>query len=305
MEAIDLSAISIDNRVWAVFILTAFINLINTLVRSSRLAGVRTGRLATAISLFGVIFLAASFANTLQAPLLASTMEKQMNQAIEQAVLLAPDQPVTDSEVYQETLNKVNTQLRTVLCGATVGALFGLVLIPSFVSTFINIINAFNRTGSVFRLLPLFFFSFGGQARIKIVLRLTSWKTIKQLFTRSMVTPSAFLYWSALSYSIWTVNVLAGLFAAALFPEYRGVAATTAAIFGNLSIMLNVLMVDPILARVTDGVAAGTQQELELKQIIFFLALANVVGTLLSQLLFSPMAQLVLKIAIIIKDFGM
>ena len=293
------------DRVLVVLLLTAFISMINTLVRSSRLAGVRTLRLATAISLFGIIFLAASFANTLQAPLLASTMERQTNWAIGQALLQAPDQPATESAIYQETLKTVNRQLRTVLCGATAGALIGMALIPSFVSTFINIINGFSRAGSVFRLAPLFFCAYGKLERVKIVLRLPSRQSLRALITRPMVTPKGFLYWSALSYSIWTVNVLAGLYAAALFPEYRGVAATTAAIFGNLAITLNVLLVDPIMAKVTDGVAAGTQDEMELKQIIFFLALANVLGTLLSQVLFSPVAQLVLKLAIIIKDFGM
>ena len=304
MELFSFSVINID-RVIVVFFLTAFISMINTLIRSSRLAGVRTGRLATAISLFGIIFLTASFANTLQAPLLASTMERQTNWAFEQAQLLAPDQPATSSDIYQETLTTVNRQLRTVLCGATAGAVLGMVLVPSFVSTFINVVNAFSRAGSIFRLLPLLFFSYGKQERIRIVLRIPSRETLRELITRPMVTPRSFLYWSALSYSIWTVNVLAGLYAAALFPEYRGVAATTAAIFGNLAITLNVLMVDPIMAKVTDGVAAGTQDELELKQIIFFLALANVAGTLLSQVLFSPVAQLVLKIAMIIKGFGM
>ena len=40
------------DRLLVVFLLTAFINLINSLTRSSRLSGVRTGSLATAISSF-------------------------------------------------------------------------------------------------------------------------------------------------------------------------------------------------------------------------------------------------------------
>ena len=78
------------DRLLVVFLLTAFINLINSLTRSSRLSGVRTGSLATAISLFSVVYLAASFANTLQAPLLASTVEMIIKGAYDQALLLAP-----------------------------------------------------------------------------------------------------------------------------------------------------------------------------------------------------------------------
>jgi hypothetical protein len=311
------------DRLLIVFLLTALINLINTLVRSSRLAGVRTGRLATAISLFGIIFLAASFANTLQGPLLASTMENSIVQAtreaslgtgfaktsqgfltasttdksIVEAVKEAPVANVTESVIYQEMLKEVNGQLRLILCGAALGVILGMLLIPSFITTFTNVISAFGRTGSVFRLVPLFFTG-KREERIKISLRLSTWASIKELLQRPMATPSAFLFWSAFSYSIWMVNVLAGIYAAAMFPEYRSVVTNTAAIFGNGAIILNVMMVDPILARVTDGVANGSQSEMELKQIILFLALANLAGAVLSQLLFLPVAQLILKLGV-------
>ena len=56
------------DRLLVVFLLTAFINLINSLTCSSRLSGVRTGSLATRHLPLSVVYLAASFANTLQAP---------------------------------------------------------------------------------------------------------------------------------------------------------------------------------------------------------------------------------------------
>jgi len=299
-----LAALPAFDRVFVVILLTAFINLITTLVRSSRLAGVRTKRLATAISLFGIIFLTASFANTLQAPLLSSTMERQTNAAFSIARELEPElADITESYLYQKTVTEVNRQLRTVLWGATAGTLLGLLLIPSFVATFINIINAFGRTGSVFRLIPLIFCSAGGQPRLRIIWRLPSRQTLREILTRPMTTPKAFLFWSTVSYSVWAVNVLCGLSAAALIPEARGIAISAAAIFGNAAIVINVMMVDPILARVTDRVANEKEQEIELKQIIFYLAIANVVGTLISQIIFSPLAYLMMKMAAGIKGF--
>jgi len=278
-------------RLLLVFFLTVFINLINTLTRSSRLSGVRTGHLATAISLFGVVYLAASFANTLQAPLLASTVEQIIDHAYDQSLSAAPDAAVTGTWIYQQSLADLNLKLRFVIFGATVGTVLGTLLIPSFVTSFSNSIKAFGRTGSVFRVAPLVLLSFFKTGGGVLKLRFTSGRTLKSIIFRKMATPGAFLVWNLVSYSLWTANVLSGLYAGALYPEFRSTAVLMASIVGNASIVLNVMMVDPVMAKVTDAVAAGEQDELELKQIIFYLALSNLLGTLFSQIIFEPVAN--------------
>ncbi|MDF9407577.1 MAG: hypothetical protein A4E52_01226 [Pelotomaculum sp. PtaB.Bin013] len=280
-------------RLLLVFLLTVFINLINTLTRSSRLSGVRTGHLATAISLFGVVYLAASFANTLQAPLLASTVEQIIDHAYNQSqsLLAAPDAAVTGTLIYQQALADLNVKLRFVIFGATVGTILGILLIPSFVTSFSNSIKAFGQTGSVFRVIPLVLFSFLRPGGGVLKLRFSSLRSLKSIIFRRMATPGAFLVWNLISYSLWTANVLSGLYAGALYPEFRSTAVLMASIVGNASIVLNVMMVDPVLAKVTDAVAAGEQDELELKQIIFYLALSNLLGTLFSQIIFEPVAN--------------
>jgi len=279
------------DRLLVVFLLTAFINLINTLTRSSRLSGVRTGHLATAISLFGVVYLAASFANTLQAPLLASTVEQIIDQAYSQSLLVTPDTAVTSTRIYQEALVDLNENLRFVILGATVGTTLGILLIPSFVTSFSNSIKAFGQTGSVFRVILLVVLSFFKPGSGIVKFRFTSLRMLKRIIFRRMATPGAFLIWNLVSYSLWTANVLSGLYAGALYPEFRSTAVLMASIVGNAAIVVNVMMVDPVLAKVTDAVAAGEQDELELKQIIFYLALSNLCGTLFSQIIFEPVAN--------------
>lgn len=279
------------DRLLFVFLLTAFINLINTLTRSSRLSGVRTGHLATAISLFGVVYLAASFANTLQAPLLASTVEHIIEGAYNQSLSVSPVTDVTGTQVYQEALASLNHKLRFVLLGATVGTIVGSFVIPSFVTSFSNAIKAFGQTGSVFRVIPLILLSALKPGSGIIKLRLTSTGTIKEMLSRRMAIPRSFLYWNLASYSLWTANVLSGLYAGALYPEFRSTAVLMASIVGNAAIVVNVMMVDPVLAKVTDAVARGEKEEIELKQIIFFLAISNLLGTLLAQAIFEPVAQ--------------
>ncbi|MDD4334157.1 MAG: DUF2837 family protein [Desulfotomaculaceae bacterium] len=277
------------DRLLFVFLLTAFINLVNTLTRSSRLSGVRTKHLATAISLFSVVYLAASFANTLQAPLLASTVESTIENAYNQSLLISPGS-VIESPLYQETLVELSRKLRFVILGATLGTAAGILVIPSFVTSFSNAIRTFGQTGSVFKVIFLFFITMFKPGSGMLRFRMSSWDTFRKLLTRKMSIPKGFLYWNLASYSLWTVNVLSGLYAGALYPEFRSTAVLMASIVGNAAIVVNVMMVDPLLARVTDDVASGVKDEIELKQIIFFLAISNLLGTLLSQAVFEPVA---------------
>lgn len=278
------------DRLLFVFLLTAFINLINTLTRSSRLSGVRTGSLATAISLFGVVYLAASFANTLQAPLLASTVEHIIDDTYNRSLAVTPNE-VTATRIYQEALQSLNYKLRFVILGATAGTVLGILAIPSFVTSFSNAIKAFGQTGSVFRVILLILFSFFKRGGGIITFRMSSIGTLKEIMSRRMATPKAFLYWNLTGYSLWTANVLSGLYAGALYPEFRSTAVLMASIVGNAAIVVSVMMVDPVLAKVTDAVARGEQEEAELKQIVFYLALSNLLGTLLSQAIFQPVAE--------------
>lgn len=277
------------DRLLFVFLLTAFINLINTLTRSSRLSGVRTKHLATAISLFSVVYLAASFANTLQAPLLASMVERTIEDAYSHSLLISPDN-VIGNPLYQETLLGLNKKLRFVLLGATLGTVAGIFAIPSFVTSFSNAIKSFGQTGSVFKVIFLFFVSMFKPGGGILRLRMTSVDTLREILSRKMSIPKGFIYWNLASYSLWTANVLSGLYAGALYPEFRSTAVLMASIVGNASIIVNVMMVDPVLAKVTDDVASGVREEIELKQIIFFLAISNLLGTLLSQAIFEPVA---------------
>ncbi len=279
------------DRLVFVFLLTAFINLINTLTRSSRLSGVRTSHLATAISLFSVVYLAASFANTLKAPLLASTVERIIGSAYEQVLLTQLTGDVTGSPVYQAALADLNHKLRFVILGATAGVAAGILVIPSFVTSFSNAIKAFGETGSVFRVIPLILVTALKPGASIIKFRLSSIDTLKKIISTRMDLPKGFLYWKLFSYSLWTANVLSGLYAGALYPEFRSTAVLMASIVGNAAIVVNVMMVDPLLASITDAVARGDKDELLLKQIIFYLAVSNLLGTVLSQFILEPVAQ--------------
>jgi len=192
--------------------------------------------------------------------------------------------------LYQATLVELSRKLRFVILGATLGTVVGMFAIPSFVTSFSNAIKSFGQTGSVFKVIYLFFISMFKPGNGILRFRMSSRDTLKELLTRKMSIPKGFLYWNLASYSLWTANVLSGLYAGALYPEFRSTAVLMASIVGNAAIIVNVMMVDPILAKVTDDVARGVRDEIELKQIVFFLAISNLLGTLLSQAVFEPIA---------------
>ena len=65
-----------------VLALTFLINLITTLSYSVRIVGIRTGRIAVSFALFNILVLISRTANGFQAPLLASTIEKNINSGL-------------------------------------------------------------------------------------------------------------------------------------------------------------------------------------------------------------------------------
>src|SRR5450759_1987506 len=70
------------NQIIMVLGLTFIINLITTLSYSVRIVGIRTGRIAVSFALFNILVLVSRTANGFQAPLLASTIEKNINSGL-------------------------------------------------------------------------------------------------------------------------------------------------------------------------------------------------------------------------------
>lgn len=68
-----------STQIIIVLILTFVIYVISTLAYSVRIVGVRTGRIAISFAVFNVFALLSRTANTIQAPLLAKTIENSIN----------------------------------------------------------------------------------------------------------------------------------------------------------------------------------------------------------------------------------
>jgi hypothetical protein len=283
-------------RLLIVAALTAVIHLVNTLAYSVRLSGVRTGRIATAFSLFNVIFLLATTANTLQAPLLASIVEQAINSGEAQAGGLTGASLVAHP-AYQAQLILIDHQIRLVIAAAAVGTLAGAFLIPAFVQIFIRAIYIFEETGSVPRMVGTLILS---PRRLKGMLRQMSLprrRSLSELTARRLRIPKTFLVLNVLLTAIYTIGVLAAVYAGALFPEFRTPATYMSAVVNGFATVLAATVVDPTVAAITDQAVRGERSEEDVKQMTLYLAVTRLLGAVLAQAIFVPSAYLIKSVA--------
>ncbi|MDA8097884.1 MAG: lipid II flippase Amj family protein [Clostridia bacterium] len=284
-------------RLLIVIALTSVIHLINTLIYSVRLSGVRTQRLATAISLFNVIFLISSTANMIQAPLLSAIVERSINTALDGVAVPGRLNEFVDTPAYQVQLGLLAEDIRLVILAATLGTIIGALMIPTFVRVFSRLILIFDEIGSVPRLVLLILFSPRRLRRAMDYVQVPSMSEIRRTAHERIGLPKGFLVFNVVVTGIYTTGVLSALYAGALFPDYRSTAVLLSAIVNGFATVLLATIVDPTAARITDQAIRGVRPERDVQMMVFWLAVSRLAGTVLAQLLFVPAALLIRFVA--------
>lgn len=287
-------------RLLIVAVLTAVIHLISTLAYSVRLSGVRTRRLATAISLFNVVFLLASTANTIQAPLLSSIVERAINTVQAQVGSVLPAEQLLYLPAYQEQLLLLEYNIRAVLAAASVGTLLGIAMIPAFVHIFIRAILSFEECGSVPRLIGKLILSPRRMFKLSRQDNLPGRNSLGFMKERRMAIPKKFLFLNIIVTGIYTTGVLSSLYAGALFPQFRSTAALLSAVVNGIATVLSATVVDPTAAAITDEAFRGERSEQDVKQMVLYLSLTRFLGTVLAQLIFIPAAYFIKYVAVLL-----
>lgn len=260
------------NRLLMVAIFTATIHMVDTLSYSVRLAGIKTKRLAMAISLFNIIVLISRTANMIQAPLLGS---------------------IVDNAINLENTSVLLLQFRWIILSATLGSIMGALLLPSFVTMFSKGILILEKTGSISQLIEKVIFQEPAK-KIKQSLRRPRISMIKTL--RLNKIPPTFLLLNLVITSISTIGVLAAIYAGAIVPQYRITASQLSGIINGAATILLALVVDPQAAIITDQTMQGLREEQEAKTMVAFLVGGKILGTLLSQIIFFRAAHIVVLI---------
>lgn len=256
----------------------------DTLVYAVRFSGVSTKRLATAFSLFQIISLLASTANLIQAPLLSSVVEQVINTGLK------------ESSHHQELLLQLNHQIRLVIFSATAGTVAGVLFTPVFIYVFTRVIFLFEEAGSIPRLIlmllsPRWIFLFISKKKL--------WPARRRLFNQRNI-PLTFLVANVIIIGIWTTGVLSALYAGTLIPDYRSTASLLSGVVNGMATILCAVVVDPTAATITDQALRGERDQQDVKQMVYYLCLTRIFGTLLAQILFLPAAYLIKYCALFI-----
>lgn len=253
--------------IFKLFVLTVLIHLVDTLSYSVRLNSVKSGNFALSLSLFNLIVLLARTANMLQAPLIGILIDYSIN----------------------ANLNPI-FQVREIVFATTVGTIFGIIAIPTFLQIFSKGVSMLEESGSVPGLV-MQALSIGNIKRIAKSAVRPQKSMISQLRFKNI--PKRLLILNALITGVYTIGVLAAFYASIFVPENRlAVSASSGMINGVASILLT-LYVDPKAALITDEAYRGKRKYEDVKALVILLIATKLIGTLLGQLLLIPSAELI------------
>ncbi|MHB9144812.1 MAG: lipid II flippase Amj family protein [Symbiobacteriia bacterium] len=264
-----------------VLALTAVVHLVATLANSVRLAGVRSGRLATASSLFSVVSIAAGTANIIQTPFLTKNAEELITH-------------YQGSGQWAARVAAMSQQFRWVLLSAAVGTAIGALLTPTFVKIFTRMILRFEHEGSVPRLM----LSAAKPDTLKAIYGSLAWPRAGILTeARRAHVPKRLLLLNVAIMAAFTTGVVSSIWAGVLAPDLRGTASNLSGVVNGIGTVLLALTVDPAAALITDQAIRGARPESDVKALTTWLVLTRLVGNLLAQLLFVPGAWLIVQVA--------
>lgn len=261
------------SQIIIVLALTFLINLITTLSYSVRIVGIRTGRIAVSFALFNILVLISRTANGFQAPLLASSIEKNIN-----------------SGLGENTLD-----FRLIILSCTLATIVGGFLIPTFQRILSIAVDRF----SVYKSVPKVIFhgfSKTGITSIRENIVIPSSKNITTLDLGADFPWKVFIM-NVFAVAIITIGVLSSLYAGYLNPEFRTTASSLSAIINGLATILMFIFIDPFLSVMTDEVVLGKTKESTFRKYIVYMVLARLIGTFLAQILLIPSARLIAFVA--------
>ena len=256
-----------------ILVLTAIVHCLDTAAYASRIAGVRTGRLALTGALFNIVALASRVAYTLQAPLLGSAVDRM---------------------VQRGQLGGLLRDFHVIIGAATVGTLLGAILIPTFTGVFSRAALAYETHGS-FPALLLHTLSLRGFSRISQHFRLPLPESVRK--ARRSRLPRSFLLLNIIVTSVYTVGISATMYASALAPDLARTATTLSGVINGVGTLLLVILIDPVSALITDQALRGNRPAVEVSHVVVWQVVGRFIGTLVAQLLIMPAAWIVVRIA--------
>lgn len=247
---------------------------------AARLAGVRTKRVATGLTLFNLFATTSRMLNLVYAPLMGA--------------LIDISRRLGDAAGFER-------DLRVIIGAATVGAVVGGALTPSFAVLLQRGITSFERSGSLVRAIsrlarPATFASALAEFRMP---------RAHMLRYSPAELPKPFLFWNVIVMAFWIAGPLSAFYAGVIDSKVTGTALLLSGLITGVATITLTLVVDPTAAVITDQAALGIRPERHIKAMLLYLVLSAVAGTLLAQLVLRPAAELIVMVARFLVDHGL
>ncbi|MCB1098500.1 MAG: DUF2837 family protein [Verrucomicrobiae bacterium] len=265
-----------DGNLLFLCILSVAIHLISTLSYAVRIAGVRTGRLAFALSLFNLLVLFSRSSNAILAPLLSKRTEEAI--------------------AVQASLPSLIADFRWLLVAASVGTLAGGLLIPTFQRIVTAAVGRFAVRPSMLALLVSLARPRTWFLAIRLLSRPSSanWTLARVEAAR---LPWGVFVMNVLGVSLITTGVFASLLAGHFVPELRLTAGNLSAAVNFIGTIVMFAMVDPNFSFLSDKVVAGEATERHFRACVIGMWLSRLGGTIAAQAVLVPGAWMIAWLA--------
>jgi len=245
---------------------------------AARYAGVTTGRIATAISLFSLFVTASRLASLFLTPSLGVLADRTARYAFSAHAGAVP--PVLAA--------RFDVQMRLIVGAGSVGMAVGALLMPLFIVMFTRGIRSFERRGSIphglARLLD---------PRVLIdLVRSTKLPPPSALLGFPLAAvPRKLLIANTVLWCVYAVGVVAAYYASILVLDSRTTATGLSGLVNGVGTVAFSLFVDPTSAYIVDQTVRGERPHSDVRSMIFWLIVTAFVGTVLAQLILVPAAE--------------
>jgi len=274
---VDWHAIFVRELIIAM-VLNATTQAIQIGAYAARYAGVTTGRIATAISLFSLFVTASRLASLFLVPSLGVLADRTA------ALALAAH----ESSVPPAIAARFDLQMRLIVAAGSVGIAIGALLMPLFLVLFTRGIRSFERHGSIPRGLVRLF-----DPRVLVELvRAANPPPLRVLlmFPLSAV-PRKLLVFNTILMGVYAIGVVAAYYASILVLDSRTTATGLSGLVNGIGTVAFSLFVDPTSAYIVDQTVRGERPQNDVRAMIFWLIVTAFVGTVLAQLILFPAAE--------------
>ena len=256
----------------AFLLITALLYMFATALQmgtnAARLAGVRTKRIATGLTLFNLFGTTGRFLSLFYMPLIGSLADKAGARH--------------DPGIFEY-------DMRFVMAFATLGAILGGLIVPWATRLLVRGIGSFERRGSLLRALA----QLARPGVLLSVLQDFRLPTPSMLLYTPARLPKSFLVWNIIVLAFWVAGPLGAYYAGVLEPNYRLTAASLSGLITGVSTLTLTYIVDPTAALVTDQSAHGVRPESDVKAMVLYLVVTAILGTMVAQLLLVPAADII------------